>query len=228
MDSKEKNNVINILVICLYFVWPYFVNSFVGLFNLSETINLYISSIFNFIFLFIVIYIYRKKLNTYYNKLNRKFKLNIVKSLKIFLIGIVICLLFNALFKIIDIPILGNQNSMLSMFKKIPIVFVLSTLFYYPIIEEIVFKMSLTDVVKSKWEFIIFTGLFNAFFQVVLSISNLTDLLYILPYTIFFGSLSYVYYETDNIFYPIFLRICYNLIPCFGCIIGIITSGLIF
>lgn len=228
MNNREKNIIVNILVICLYFIWPYFVNSILYLFNLSEVINLYISSVFNFIFLFVVIYIYRKKLSEYYNRLHEKFKLNIIKSIKIFLIGLTIYLLFNALFKIVDVPVLSNQDSMLNMFKKIPVVFVLSTLFYYPVIEEIVFKMSFKDIVKNKWSFVIFTGLFNAFFQIIFSFSNLTDLLYLLPYTAFFSSLSYIFYKNDNILYPILLRICYNLIPCIGYVIGIIINNTMF
>ena len=92
--------------------------------------------------------------------------------------------------------------------------FVLSTLFYYPVIEELVFKMSFKEIIKNKWMFIIVTGIFNAFFQIVFSITNSTDLLYILPYSVFYGSLSYIYFKTDNIIYPIIFRICYNLIPC--------------
>jgi len=228
MRNKEKNVLINILVICLYFVWPYFFGSISKMLNLSEIVYLYISSIFNFAFLFIIIYIYRKKLNECYFNLSKNFKINIVKSVKIFCVGLVTYILFNALFKIIDIPILSNQDSMLNMFKKIPVMFILSTLFYYPVIEELIFKMSFKSFFNSKWSFIIVTGLFNAFFQIAFSMTNVTDLLYILSYSVFFGSLSYAYYETDNILYPILLRVCYNLIPCIGYVIGIITNSSMF
>ena len=214
MNNKEKKVLINILVICLYFIWPYFLGAITNLFNLSEILYLYISLIFNFILLFIVIYVYKETLNKYYDNLNKKFKSNILKSLKIFSIGLIIYILFNTLFGIIDIPVLSSQNSRIEIFKKIPVMFVLSTLFYYPMIEELVFKMSFKEIIKNKWMFIIVTGIFNAFFQIVFSITNSTDLLYILPYSVFYGSLSYIYYKTDNIIYPIIFRICYNLIPC--------------
>lgn len=214
MNNKEKKVLINILVICLYFIWPYFLVAITNLFNLSEILYLYISLIFNFILLFIVIYVYKETLNKYYDNLNKKFKSNILKSLKIFSIGLIIYILFNTLFGIIDIPVLSSQNSRIEIFKKIPVMFVLSTLFYYPVIEELVFKMSFKEIIKNKWMFIIVTGLFNAFFQIVFSITNSTDLLYILPYSVFYGSLSYIYFKTDNIIYPIIFRICYNLIPC--------------
>ena len=74
--------------------------------------------------------------------------------------------------------------------------------------------MSLKEVLKDKWCFVIITGLLNAFFQIVFSMTVWTDLLYLLPYTIFFGSLSYIYYKNDDVLLPFFLRICYNVIPC--------------
>ena len=100
--------------------------------------------------------------------------------------------------------------------------FVLNTLFYYPIIEELIFKLSLKEVLKDMWSFVIITGLLNAFFQIVFSMTVWTDLLYLLPYAIFFGSLSYIYYKNDNVLLPIFLRICYNVIPCIIYIIDLL------
>lgn len=214
MNNRKKKILINILVICLYFIWPYFLSSITNLFNLSDNINLFISCCVNFIFLFIIIYIYRDILNKYYNNLKKNFKSNIINSIMIFAIGLFLYILFNTLFSVLDVPVLSSQNSRIEIFKKVPIMFVLNTLFYYPVIEEIVFKMSFKEILKNKWYFIIITGLLNAFFQIVFSMANITDLLYLLPYTIFFCSLSYIYYKTDNIMYPIIIRMCYNLIPC--------------
>ena len=214
MNNKKKKILINILVICLYFIWPYFLNSITNLFNLSEIPYLYVSFGVNFIFLFIIIYVYKDILRKYYSNLKRNFKSIFIGSLKVFLFGLVSYILLNSLLDILNIPVLSNQNSMIVMFEKIPVMFVLNTLFYYPIIEELIFKMSLKEVLKDKWCFVIITGLLNAFFQIVFSMTVWTDLLYLLPYTIFFGSLSYIYYKNDDVLLPIFLRICYNVIPC--------------
>lgn len=214
MNNKKKKILINILVICLYFIWPYFLNSITNLFNLSEIPYLYVSFGVNFIFLFIIIYVYKDILRKYYSNLKRNFKSIFIGSLKVFLFGLVSYILLNSLLDILNIPVLSNQNSMIVMFEKIPVMFVLNTLFYYPIIEELIFKMSLKEVLKDKWCFVIITGLLNAFFQIVFSMTVWTDLLYLLPYTIFFGSLSYIYYKNDDVLLPFFLRICYNVIPC--------------
>jgi len=211
---NKKNILINILVICLYFMWPYFLNSVTNLLDLSKILNLYISLFVNFIFLFIIIYIYKNTLNKYYKNFGKNYKKHIFSSLKIFVGGLFIFFVLNAMLYNFGVPYSNNTSSMIEIFKKIPVLFVLNTLFYYPIIEELVFKMSFKEIFKNKWSFVIFTGVFNALFQIVFSLTNITDLLYILPYSIFFCSLSYIYYKTDNIIYPILLRMCYNLIPC--------------
>lgn len=214
MNDNKRTKLINILVICLYFIWPYFLSAVTNFFKLSKTVNLYLSFSINFIFLFIVIYIYRNILNKYYIEFTKNYKKNFLTCLKIFFIGLVLYVFFNTILNILDIPIFNNQNSMIEMFKKVPILFILNTLFYYPVIEELVFKMSLKNILKNKWSFIIVTGGLNAFFQIVFSISNVTDLLYLLPLTFLISSFSYAYYKTDNIMYPILFRMCYNMIPC--------------
>lgn len=215
MNKKNKKNIIvNILIICLYFLWPYFFENIATLINLSEKFNLFISLIFNFILLFFVVYVYREKLGKYCNNIKNKFKSNFFASLKIFFVGLVGYILFNTFFEMLNISALSNSNVVIEIFEKAPVIFALIMLFYYPIIEELIFKMSFKDIFKNKWSFVIITGIFNALFQVVFSFEGLTDLLYLLPCSIFYCSLSYVYYKTDNIIYPIFLRMCYNLIPC--------------
>lgn len=214
MNNKKKKILINLLVICLYFIWPYLINSVNDLLNISKTAGLYITSVANFIFLFIIIHIYKDTLNNYCKKFKKNINQNLLNSLKIFFLGLVLYITFNVLIGILDVPVLGSQSSRIEIFKKIPIMFILNTIFYYPIIEEFVFKLSLKEILKNKWTFIIITGLLNAFFQIVFSISNISDLLYLIPYTIFFSSLSYIYYKTENITYPILFRMCYNLIPC--------------
>ena len=214
MNVKKRDILVSLFVVVLYFLWPYILSAVNSFFNLSDLITLYISFSVNFVFLFIVLYIYRNLINESFGKLKKGKKENLVLSIKIFLVGLAIYTILSILLGALNIPISNNQVSMKEIMKKIPIIFVLNTLFYYPIIEELVFKLSFKDILKNKWSFIIITGIFNALFQIVFSFGNITDLLYLLPYSIFFSTLSYIYYKTNNIIYPIFLRICYNLIPC--------------
>ena len=96
--------------------------------------------------------------------------------------------------------------------KNAILMFIMST-FYYPIVEEIVFKKSFKDILKNKWLFIIVTGLINAVCNIILSINDPRDFIYLIPNAVFSMCFSYIYYETDNLIVPIIYRILYNLIP---------------
>lgn len=222
MNIKKKEILTSIFVICIYFLCPYILNIVDNLLKLSDNGILYLNFCFNFVFLFLIIYIYRKRIKNYFSYLNKEFKKHLILSIKIFFVGLFLYVLFNALFKVVGINIPNNTLSLNEILKKIPVIFILNTLFYYPVVEELIFKMSFKDIFKNKWSFIIITGVFNALFQIVFSFNNLTDLLYLLPYSVFFASLSYIYYKTDNILYPIFLRMCYNLIPCIICMVDLL------
>ena len=88
MNNKKKRLLINILVICLYFIWPYFLGNITDLLKLPEVPYLYVSFSANFIFLFVIIYIYRDVLKNYIKKFKHNLKENLLNSLKIFVIGL--------------------------------------------------------------------------------------------------------------------------------------------
>ena len=111
MNNKKKKILINILVICLYFIWPYFLNSITNLFNLSEIPYLYVSFGVNFVFLFIIIYVYKDILRKHYSNFKKNFKSIFIGSLKVFLFGLVSYILLNTLLDILNIPVLSSQNS---------------------------------------------------------------------------------------------------------------------
>ena len=134
MNNKKKRLLINILVICLYFIWPYFLGNITDLLKLPEVPYLYVSFSANFIFLFVIIYIYRDVLKNYIKKFKHNLKENLLNSLKIFVIGLGAFFVCNALLYNIGVPENNNTVSIVNIFKQIPFMFVLNALFYYPII----------------------------------------------------------------------------------------------
>lgn len=229
--TKENNNnealplYLSILVVILYFMWPYFINAIVSGLNLSETNSLYITFFSNFMLLGVVLFLYFKRAQNPFRKLKNNFKKNMLKSGLIFGIGLIGFCIFN----MISYKIAGSlSDSSYNSFQKMPTLFLISTLFYYPIIEELVFKKTFKGIINNKYLFILITGFLNATFQVIFNYETTLGLVYILPYTIFYSSLSYVYYETDNIIYPISYRILYNLIPNIAAIVSSIAIIRIF
>lgn len=104
----------------------------------------------------------------------------------------------------------NNQKFILDMFNDYPIyIFVLSVLLA-PIIEELIFRFSYKKIFSNKYMYILMSGIVFGLFHVVGSYETLSDLLYIIPYSIPGIIFAYVYYESENIFVTIWLHFVHN------------------
>lgn len=224
MNKNKYSNVFETIVIfVLYFMWPYFLSAIFSFFDLSGNISLVLKFVLNFVLLFIIIIILKGNLREDFKLLKKDTKKKLISGLLIFLVGFIIYGILNiCLLKFF--PVLRNSNfnyqSMAQFFKTIPILFFISVIFYYPVIEELVFKNSLRKIITNKWAFIIITGFLNAFFQIILTnYTTLLYLFYLIPFSILYMSFSYIYYKTESVYIAIFYRMLFNIIPTVGNII---------
>lgn len=226
MKRKEKVGIpslyISICAVLLYFIWPYFISAILSTLNISGDLSLYVRLFANFLLMFMIIAIYFNGIKDDFNKLKKNFKKLYLKGAKIFIVGIILYTIVTALI-VIFIPSLTNDNanSLLNIFDKTPFLLLISTVFYYPIVEELVFKKTFKDFLKKKWPFIIITATINGSFEIMLSYTTAVNLINIIPAVIFYGILSYVYYDTDNVLVSISYRMIYNLIPCIGALLNV-------
>lgn len=224
--NKEKTIFsplnISICVILLYFIWPYFMNAIINMAHIQGELALYMQLIADFLLLGLIIFIYSHNLKEDAHKLKTNFKKYATKSLIIFAVGLALytisSLIIVTLFPNIESD---NTSSLLNIFNKQPILLFISTVFYYPIIEELVFKRTFKGIINNKWAFIIITAILNASFEVLLSYNNLINIINIIPSFILYATYSYMYYESDNIIIPIAYRMLYNLIPNIATLLSI-------
>lgn len=204
----------SICVIILYFIWPYFINSVLSILKISEPLSVYLTLAADFALMLVIVWIYFDGLKKDFQSLKNNLKKLILKGGKIFLIGFILYTLVSSIFVLL-VPnaVNDNANSLLNVFDKSPLFLFIITMFYYPIIEELVFKKTFKDVLTNKWFFIIATAIINASFEVVLSYQNVYNLVNIVPTAVFYGMLSYIYYETNNIIVSMVYRMIYNLLP---------------
>lgn len=223
--SEEKTIMplyISICVVLLYFIWPYFISALLAMLRVTGDVALYSRLFANFILLFLIIFIFFSDIKEALKKFKKNFKKLFVRGGKIFIIGMIIYMIVT--FTIVGLfPNLTNDNadSLLRIFDKSPILLLLSTVFYYPIVEELVFKKTFKSFLPNKWLFVIITAVINGSFEIMLSYSSLINLVNIIPSIIFYGILSYIYYDTDNIIVSITYRMLYNLIPCIGALLSV-------
>ena len=205
-NKENKNNLRSIMIIILYFIFPYVMKFLSGVKWL--VVLLYM------LFALLILYLYR-------NTFKKDFK-DIIENKKKYLSSIlinvalifVIMLITNALIGMLfDIKQTSeNDYSLLAMFKKSPIVLMLLTSLYYPVIEGVIFRKSVRDIIDNKWIFIIFSSVFYFFFNVAYTSLSFTSIITSLCYLFSMMLLSSYYYKTNNFTASVIVMMIYNLI----------------
>ena len=213
--SREKYlAIVNCVVaLVLYFIWDYLVSFGLGFFDLTEIVSLACKFSLNFCFLFLVLMFYRNDIGKVLSDFKKNYKKELWVGLKAIVVGFVLYGLSSMVLGVIFPEVVDSLMDTGGAFEQVPVLFILCSLLYYPVIEEIIFKRNFKTVLTNKWSFIFLTALLNAFFQVAFSVTSSIGLLNIIPCTIFYMSFSYMYYETNNLAIPVIYRSLYNLIP---------------
>lgn len=212
--NNKKNILKGILVIIVYFFLEY--NSYLPLKlldinELSFNNRIIYSFIYNiFICSIIIIILYKDFINdfkdfkkNYSNLINKYFKYWFL------LFGLMV--ISNLIIqKIYPGSIAANEQNIQENLSKIPIYTIISACIFAPIIEELVFRMSIKKIFNNKYIFIIVSGLIFGSLHVINSLTNILDLLYLIPYCIPGFILAYVYYHSNNIFTSIFIHFIHN------------------
>lgn len=217
--SKEKNKenkklYISLGVWVLYIIW---------LLKLSSSALSITNFLVHLLFVVILLAIYKNDLTKAFKKLQK----NKSKSIKTIIFGLIMLfiLLFasNIVISVIT-NMMGNSfdtdsssSALFKLFDTFPfgtLFAMFMTIFFYPIVEELVFRKSLYDVIKSPILFIILSSVITWYFQVTLTSPHISE--FILSLTVLFNSvfMSILLVKKDNILFPIFSRMSYNLVIC--------------
>lgn len=205
-EEKNKNSLKSIMVIILYFIFPY-------LMKFLSDIK-WLTLLFYMLFALLIIYLYK---DTFKNDF-KELKENKKKYIKSILINVVlifaVMIITNALIGILlDIKETSeNDYSLLAMFKKSPLALILLTSVYYPLVEGVIFRKSVRDIIDNKWTFIIFSSVFYFFFNVAYTSLSLNSIITSLCYLFSMMILSNYYYKSNNFTASVIVMMIYNLI----------------
>lgn len=134
------------------------------------------------------------------------------KSIIYWLIGLAIMIISSTIISAIGIPLPTNEASNRQQFNTYPIVQIITSIIFTPIIEEIIFRHSFKDLSSNKHIFAIFTGLFFALMHLPDAFTNTLMLIHLIPYGACGIAFGYIYKETDNIIATIIPHSLHNLI----------------
>ena len=209
--TEERKKSINILFFIIslagMFILPSIFYSFI-----SEFLGGGSSSQFASELLFIVTLIL-----IYYKDLKREFKIyitdikkNIPIMLKYYVLGIIIMIFSNLIISMIIGNVSSNESAVRESLFSFPVYTMLSIMIVAPLSEELVFRKSISPLIKNKWIYAIVCGLLFGGAHLLAGEFALINLLYLVPY----GSLGFVFAlmnrETKTTFSSITMHCIHN------------------
>lgn len=220
--EKDKNTLPKRLIkaigiIFLYFFITAFYRDFLLIFGINySNLNGISKTIYLILYdaglAILLIYIYKKDfLNNFKDYIK-----NISKYLdfiRIWIVALILMVISNAI--IINFTTekaADNQQAIIDQMHIFPIYVIVSAIVTAPIIEEIIFRLTFRKVIKNNILFIIISGLTFGALHVITSYTNVTDLLFIIPYSIPGCAFAYMLVKTDNICVPISMHMLHNTI----------------
>lgn len=163
------------------------------------------------IYLAIIIYIYREDLSESFKDLRKNFLDYLDLGIPAWLLGLLAMIVLNVFIgAFTPNDLAGNEEAVRELVSLAPIYMVFSAVIFAPIIEELIFRKSLSNITSNKWLYIILSGLLFGAAHIVGSYRNVYDLFYILPYGVLGSIFAYVYYKTKNISLTIMLHMFHN------------------
>lgn len=216
LKIRFKQIGIGIGAMVLYFLLPYlegvpFVIMGVDTTTLPIWVKIFYLTMYSVLTASLIMIIYNKKLSKDFKDMKKNSIKYFNKYIKYWLIGLFIMMVSNLIINLIvtnDIP--SNEQAIRETFNISPIYIFFSAVIYAPIVEELIFRQSIKNIFHNKWLFIIISGLLFGSMHVFGDFKNITDLLYIIPYSTPGIIFAYMLEDSDNICVPMSFHFIHN------------------
>ena len=164
------------------------------------------------LFMLIIIFLILKDTIINDFKIFTKYFTKFIKGyIKYWFIALGLMMISNLIILIFTKDIAQNEQSVRQLVKVNPILSIFLASVLAPLLEEFLFRLSLYKILnKYKWLFIILSGLIFGSMHVLPTANNITDYLFLIPYSIPGSIFAYTLYKSKNIFVPISLHFIHN------------------
>lgn len=187
--------------------------------NMSILTKTYLTIFSSCVAMLIAIIIFHRELKKDLSSLLKmkkdKLLVNLDTSFRYWLIGLIIMLGSNFILNKLGLDMASNDKSVRSMLNASPFLFGMCATIIMPLTEELTFRMGFRSIIKNKWLFVFLSGIVFGSIHVLPNMTNITDLLNLIPYCSMGLSLAVIYADTDNIYFSYFFHIIHNVITAF-------------
>lgn len=218
--NKKVKNIIKLVIIftaflcsSLFKLIPIYLFN-INVKNMSNTTFALLTLFADICILIIALILYGKELVKEWKIFKKKPGENFDIAFKYYFIGLAIMIGSNIIINfILKLGNSQNEQAVQSLIKTNPLLMLLFAGLFAPIIEEIVFRKSLKNVLKNKYLFIFISGFIFGLLHITgYNLKTPLELLYIIPY----GALGFTFalmdYKIDSTYPSIFMHIFHNTV----------------
>jgi len=214
-----KKRTIGIIILIFYFIYTYYLAYLplevfnIDLSTLSVLVKIAYLLIFDLGLILILYFVYRKDFKHDIKDFKKNWKKYLKMGFKYWLIGLAIMGISNLLIQIfVTSNIAENEESVRTLIKSFPLYMLFATCIYAPIVEETIFRKTLKEIIGYNLIFVFVSGVLFGSLHVLGSMTSVTDLYYIIPYSSVGIAFAYLYYKTRNICSTIVMHFIHNTI----------------
>lgn len=186
----------------------------IDILNLNTNLKSLYLILIDLSFMIIMYIIYHKRINNDIKDFKNNFKEYIPFGFKYWSTGIFFMILSNVIISMIYTNQSANEEIVRSILDSYPIYMIFSACFSAPFVEELIYRKSIRDIFDNKYNYvyIVISGLIFGFVHTLANVSNLMELIYIIPYGIMGSMFAYMYTKTDNVIVPMSFHFIHNTI----------------
>lgn len=168
---------------------------------------------FSDIILFIILLIlYRKDLMKEFGIYKKHLKKCLDTGFACWVVGFIIMVVSNSIIiQVFHASGANNETVVREMIHVFPLFMGLNVCLLAPVIEEIVFRKTLKDVIKNPAILIVASFLLFGIAHVSSMATSFVDWLYVIPYGALGGAFALAYYKTDSVFTSITFHMLHNI-----------------
>lgn len=216
LKIRFKSIGIGLLALATYFILPYFEGIPFALFdmnpnNLPLTVKIIYLIIFAILMMSLIMLIYNKKITKDYKDIKKNHSKYFSRYLRYWLACLFVMMVSNLIINLLftnSIP--NNEQAIRDTFNISPFYIFFEAVLFAPIVEELVFRLSIKKIFSNKWVFVLISGLFFGSMHVFNDFHSLYDLLYIIPYSTPGIAFALMLEDSDNVLVPISFHFLHN------------------
>lgn len=201
-----------ILVFVLYLLIPMIIGMFLPSLNNSNLLSVLVRFIIDVGVIALFIYLFKDDFKEYNKGLVKNPKKVIGVGLLFALFAFIAMPICNIILHVLNVSASDTNNDTINtLYGVIPLYIMFQTLIYSPIVEGITFRKVFKDAINNKWLFIIISGFVFGLYHIIYNMTNLSQILLMLPYFVVGMLYAGAYSKTDNIYSAFIATFVYNL-----------------